>query len=167
MNRGLVDSISGMREVDDSFGKALKYAQKILDYRDRSMREMQQKLTGKGFSKKVVDETLAYLEEKSLIDDLRLAELLKKDAVERRHFGARGVRSYLIRRGIAKDVADAMAEADSDYIDAAMQLAEKKMRSMGHLDSVTIKRRLWGLLARRGFTSDEMHQVLERLNVEL
>ena len=152
-----------MHEVDDSFGTALKYALKILGYRDRSMNEMRQKLIGKGFSEKVVDRTLAYLEEKAFIDDRRLAELLKRDAVERRHFGAQGVRSYLIRRGIARDVADVMSEADNDYLGAAMQLAEKKMRSMGHLDSVTIKRRLWGLLARRGFTADETRQVLRVL----
>ncbi len=156
-----------MHEVDDSFGIALKYALRILDYRDRSMSEMRQKLTAKGFPKNVVDGTLAYLEEKAFIDDRRLAELLKRDAVEGRHLGAQGVRSYLIRRGIAKDIADAMAEADNDYLGAAMQLAEKKMRSMGHLDSVTIKRRLWGLLARRGFSSDEMRLVIQRLNVEL
>ncbi len=152
--------------MDDSLGKALKYALKILGYRDRSMSEMRQKLTGKGFSKDVVEVTLAYLEEKAYIDDRRLAELLRRDAVERRHFGAQGVRSYLMRRGIAKDIADAMAESDNDYLGAAMQLAEKKMRSMGQLDSVTRKRRLLGLLARRGFSSDEMRQVMKMLNVE-
>ncbi len=152
-----------MREVDDSFGTALKYALKMLGYRDRSVSEIRQKLHGKGFSEDVVDTTLAYLEEKAFIDDLRLAELLKKDAVERRHFGARGVRSYLIKRGIAKDLADAMAEADNDYPGAAMQLAEKKMRTMGHLDSMTIKRRLWGLLARRGFTSDEIQKAMQKI----
>ncbi len=157
-----------MHEVDDSFGNALKYALKILGYRDRSMSEMRQKLTGKGFPKNVVEGTIAYLEEKAFIDDRRLAELLKRDAVERRHFGAQGVRSYLIRRGIAKDIADEMAESDNDYLGAAMQLAEKKMRSMGRLDSVTIKRRLLGLLARRGFTSDEIRQVLKKImNYEL
>src|SRR5208283_416991 len=80
----------------DSFGAALKYALKILGYRDRSISETRQKLTGKGFSKDVVDGTLAYLEEKAFIDDRRLAELLMRDAVERRHYGAQGVRSYLI-----------------------------------------------------------------------
>ena len=149
--------------MDDSFGNALKYALKILGYRDRSMSEMRQKLTNKGFSKDVIDGTLAYLEEKAFIDDRRLAELLKRDAVERRHFGAQGVRNYLIRRGIAKDIADAMAEAENDYVGSAMQLAEKKMRSMGNLDSATIKRRLWGLLARRGFSSDEVRQVMQML----
>lgn len=149
--------------MDDSFGNALKYALKILGYRDRSVSEMRQKLTGKGFSKNVVEGTIAYLEEKAFIDDRRLAELLRKDAVERRHFGAQGVRSYLIRRGIARDIADEMADSDNNYLGAAMQLVEKKMRSMWHLDSVTIKRRLSGLLARRGFSSDEIRQALKEI----
>ena len=33
-----------------------------------------------------------------------------------RHFGAQGVRSYLLRRGIAKDVADEMSQADNGYL---------------------------------------------------
>jgi regulatory protein len=153
--------------LDDSFGNSLKYSLKLLGYRDRSMSEMRQKLTEKGFSNNVVDATLSYLEEKAFINDRKLAELLTRDAVERRHFGALGVRNYLIRRGIAKAIADEMSEADNNYLDTARQLAEKRMRSMRHLDSGTIKRRLWGLLARRGFTSDEIRQVLQILNVEL
>ena len=42
--------------VDDSFSIALKYAIKLRNgYRDRSMSEMRQKLTGKGFSGDIVD----------------------------------------------------------------------------------------------------------------
>src|SRR5208282_4658424 len=124
---------------------------------------MRQKLTGKGFPNDVVDAALSYLEEKAFIDDRKLAELLKRDAIERRHFGAQGVRNYLIKRGIAKDIADEMSEADNDYHGTAMRLAERKMRSMRDLDSVVIKRRLWGLLARRGFTSDEIGRVIQEI----
>lgn len=153
----------GFFEMDDRFEGALKYALRLLGYRDRSLGEMRQKLTAKGFLPDVVDRTLSYLEEKAFIDDRKLAELLKRDAVETKHLGAQGVRNYLMRRGIARDIADAMSAANDDYIAAAMRLAEKKVRSMRHLDGGTIKRRLWGLLARRGFTSDEIEQVLKEI----
>jgi regulatory protein len=149
--------------MDDSFGSALKYALKLLGYRDRSTSEMRRKLSGKGFPADIVEQTVFYLEEKAFIDDLKLAELLKRDAIERKHLGAQGVKRYLIRRGIERDVADAMSEPDDAYLQAAMQLAEKKISSMRGLDDGTMKRRLWGVLARRGFTPDEIGDVLKRL----
>jgi len=153
----------GAGEADDNFSGALKYALRLLGYRDRSLSEMRQKLTAKGFLPDVVERTLSYMEERALIDDRKLAELLKRDAVETRHLGARGVRNYLVRRGIAKDMADAMSAAHDDYLGTAMRLAEKKVSSMRHLDDGTIKRRLWGLLARRGFSPDEIQQVIKEI----
>ncbi len=131
---------------------------------------MRQKLAGKGFPEDVVDGVLSYLEEKAFIDDRKLAELLKRDAIERRHFGAQGVRNYLIKRGIAKDIADEMSEADNDYHVTAMRLAERKMRSMRHLDNGVIKRRCGGCL--RGVVSllmryGRLYKKLRIMNYEL
>src|SRR5208283_3585886 len=137
----------------------------LLGYCDRSSVEMRQKLTDKNFPDEVIDKTLFYLEEKGFVDDRKLAESLSRDAVARRHLGAQGVRSYLIKRGIAKDLAAEMSEADNDYIGSAAHLAEKRMRSMTNLDGGTVKKRLWGLLARRGYAYDEIRKVLERLDV--
>jgi len=150
--------------MDDSFGSALKYALRLLGYCDRSIVEMRQRLTDKNFPDEVIDKTLFYLEEKGFVNDRKLAESLSRDAVGRRHLGAQGVRSYLIKRGISKDIAAEMSEADNDYVGSAMHFVEKRLRSMRHLDSGIIKRRLWGLLARRGYASDEIRQVLELIN---
>lgn len=153
--------------MDDGVDSALKYALKLLGYRDRSLAEMRRKLAGKGFRDEVIDRTLSYLEGKGFVDDRKLAELLRRDAVERRHLGAQGVRSCLLRRGIAADIADEISAAGNDYLGSAALFIEKRLRSMRHLDSVTLKRRLWGLLARRGYAPDEIRQVLEKmLNID-
>ncbi|MBI3592250.1 MAG: regulatory protein RecX [Nitrospirae bacterium] len=155
-----------MKDFEDSFKNALKYALKLLGYRDRSGKEMQEKLAKKGFSEKVAEETLDFLKEKEFIDDKRLAEILKRDALERKHLGARGVRNYLLRRGIARDIADAFSGKEEDYVDAARKLVEKKMRYMKNSDEETIKRRLWGLLARRGFSSETIRDAIKFLNIK-
>lgn len=147
---------------DDTSGKALKYALKLLGYRDRSMSEMRQKLTGKGFPENVVDETLARIEEKGFVDDSKLAERLKRDAIERRHLGAQGVRRYLLKRGIPAKMINTATVRDEDYGDAARRLVEKKLRLMGNCSDNTVKRRLWGLLSRRGFTADEIREALKK-----
>ena len=113
---------SRSRDFEDSRGNALKYAFRLLGYRDRSEKEMYEKLIRKGFSEKVALEAVGYLNDKGFIDDRRFAEILRKDAVERKHLGKRGTRHYLISKGIADDIADDVLGEDDDYLDAAKSL---------------------------------------------
>lgn len=151
---------SRSRDFEDSRGNALKYAFRLLGYRDRSEKEMYEKLIRKGFSEKVALEAVGYLNDKGFIDDRRFAEILRKDAVERKHLGKRGTRSYLMNKGIAVDIAEDILGDDGDYLDAAKSFVEKKLRNMKVYDEETIKRRLWGMLSRRGFSYDTIKKVL-------
>lgn len=164
-------STSQAKTFDDSVESALRQSFKLLGYRDRSEREMREKLLKKGFSSGVVEQTVALLREKGFVDDEKLAEALRRDAVERRCLGAQGVRAYLIKRGIPRDRAEALAAdaggADDDvYVEAARRLVEKRKGRMGRLDEGTVKRRLWGLLARRGFSADSIREAMKSLDIE-
>ncbi len=152
--------------MDDSLGEALKYALRILGYRDRSVSEMRQKLAAKGFSMDVVDATLARLEEKGFVDDRKFAELLKRDAIERRNYGALGTRRYLLKKGIPSEIVDAITDGDDDYEGAARRLVEKKMQLMKNCSEETARRRLWGLLSRRGFSSDTIYRVMKSMAIK-
>lgn len=152
---------SRSRDFEDSHSNALKYAFRLLGYRDRSEKEMYEKLIRKGFSEKVALETVDYLKDKGFIDDRRLAEILKKDAIERKHLGKSGTRSYLMNKGIAVDIVEDILGNDGDYLDAAKSLVKKKLRNMKVYDEETIKRRLWGMLSRRGFSYDTIDRVLK------
>lgn len=152
---------SRSRDFEDSRGNALKYAFRLLGYRDRSEKEMYEKLIRKGFSEKVALEAVGYLNDKGFIDDRRFAEILRKDAVERKHLGKRGTRSYLMNKGIAVDIAEDILGNDGDYLDAAKSFVEKKLRNMKVYDEEIIKRRLWGMLSRRGFSYDIIDRVLK------
>jgi regulatory protein len=142
--------------------EALRYALRLLGYRDRSAAEIRQKLYEKGFAKDVSDDTLALLQEKGYIDDRKFAELVKSDAIERRHFGPQGVKRLLLKKGIPPEIMNVMAAvADEEYAGAARRLVEKKLRSMGNCSEDMVKRRLWGLLSRRGFAQDQISKVLK------
>ncbi len=151
---------SRSKDFEDNIQNALRHAFRLLGYRDRSEKEMYEKLTRKGFSEKVSGETVVYLRDKGFIDDRRFAEILKRDAVDRKHLGKRGARNYLINRGIAGDIVDDVLGDDDDYFDAAKRLVERKLRNMKDYDSEKIKRRLWGMLSRRGFSYDTIKKVL-------
>lgn len=129
---------------------------------------MREKLLTKGFSGAVVDRAVAFLEEKGFINDEKLAEALRRDAVERRCLGRQGVRTHLVKRGIPRERAEALSTggAEEDYIDAARRLIEKQLRRLKQYDEATVKRRLWGMLARRGFSIDSIRKAMKSLNME-
>jgi regulatory protein len=145
---------------------ALKYAFRLLGYRDRSEKEICEKLTRKGFSEDVCKNTIAYLMDRGFIDDRRLAEALKKNAVERKRLGKRGTRHYLTNKGIADGIIDNVLGSDDDYLNAAKSLVERKLRNVKDYDEKTIKKRLWGMLSRRGFSYEIIKKVLQSFNLK-
>lgn len=153
------------REDQYTFEAALKYAFKLLNYKDRSEKEMHERLNQKGFSGKVAQEAVAYLKERRFIDDERLAEFLKRGAAERRCLGKDGVRNYLLNKGISETIADKLSGDEEDYLETAKRFVEKRLRGMRNYDEETIKRKLGGLLLRRGFSYGTMHKIIKSFNL--
>lgn len=144
----------------------MQYSFRLLAYRDRSEREMHQKLTRKGFSESIAVETVARLKARGFIDDRRLAESLLRDARERKCLGRRGAREFLLKRGIPGEMVDELPGVDDDHAEAARTIAARRLKTMRDNDEETVKRRLWGVLARRGFAGDTIRQVLKSLDIK-
>ncbi len=149
-----------MKSPDDNFQKALKYAFLLLRYRDRSEKEIVQRLTKKGFSEDACSRVGSYLVEKGFVDDSRFAESLKRTAVEQKHLGKKGVVYFLLSKGIPAEIAADISGDEDEYIETAGAFVEKKLKQMKGLDSLTAKRRLWGALARKGYSPDAIRKVL-------
>lgn len=152
-----------LKEFKYTFEAALKHAFSLLNYRDRSEREMYGRLNRKGFPDEVTQEAISYLKERRFIDDKRFAELLKRDATERKYLGRDGVRNYLLSKGISTDIADELSGHEEDYLGSARIFVEKKLKSMKNYDEKIVKRRLRGLLLRRGFSYDTAYKVIKNL----
>ncbi|MFA5354737.1 MAG: regulatory protein RecX [Thermodesulfovibrionales bacterium] len=150
------------KPFQDNIENCLRFAFKLLSYRDRSEREMSDKIALKGFSPKVADEVMGYLRNKGLIDDRKLAENLTRSAIDR-CLGPRGIREHLLRRGIPDGAMDLPPERDQTFADSAGRLVAKRWASLKGCDAETRKRRIWGLLSRRGFSGDTIHGVLRSL----
>lgn len=157
---------SRLKDFENNRENALKYAFRLLGYRDRSEKAMLEKLIQKGFSEKVAEETVIYLKDKGFIDDRRFAGILKTDAIERKYLGRRGTRAYLINKSISGDIADEILGDEDNYLDTAKNLVEKKLRSLKAYDEETIKRRLWGMLARRGFSYGTINKALKSFDLK-
>ena len=140
---------------------ALRSAYNLLRYRDRSEREMRERLTLKGYSEPTVAAVLEKLAGAGFLDDRRLAENLKRIGSEQKQLGKHGVKAWLQRRGIRREVIESVPDT-ADEVAVAERLIEKKAGRMSALDADIRKKRLWSLLSRRGFSADTIRAVLGR-----
>ncbi|MDI6801784.1 MAG: regulatory protein RecX [Thermodesulfovibrionales bacterium] len=155
-----------MAAFDDSLSGVLKYAFKLLGCRDRSEKELGERLKQKGFSEDIAREAVAYLKDRGFIDDRRFAEILKRAAVERKYLGSKGIKKYLMSRGIPSEIIADISEGDDFDFDTAKRLAEKKLRHMKGIDANDVRKRLWGALYRKGFQSNIINRVIKSCNLK-
>jgi regulatory protein len=146
--------VGGSGERKKPRGTARDRALNLLSFRDRSRREIEQRLLRAGFEPDDVADALEGLERVGLVDDDRFARAVVEQHAERRLSGRRAVAAALTIRGVDRETA-ATALAGLDEPGAERARAEALARSRaqrlsGYPPEVAL-RRLSGLLARRGY----------------
>ena len=144
---------------------SFQYALRLLSYRGRSVAELREKLGLKGFTGQEIDEALQKLERLGYINDPALAGALSIQARETRGLGRRGAQGYLLKRGISASLAED-ALAGYDEFEGAMRTARKRLRTLEKADPEARRRRLYGALARRGFSFQTIKKVFDFLKIE-
>ncbi len=155
------------RKLKDSPAEARSYAYKLLSYRARSIKEMSDKLRSKGFHEDHINNTIEYLLQIGMMNDEALASDLYRLTTEYKSLGKSGIRTFFMKRGINKDLIDKTLANHSYEIDerAAHEFARKKMDVLKKYPRDVIKRRLWGVLQRRGFSYDVIKRVVDSFTV--
>ncbi len=140
-------------------------ALKLLSYRSRSRKEIVDRLKRKGFSVIEIEATIHFLEKAGLISDEALTKELFRYSVERKSLGKKGIEAFLSKRGIDKELIHKELSIYTNDIEAesATGFAEKKLKSLDKYPKEIIRRRLWGMLQRRGFSVEVINKVIERL----
>lgn len=140
-------------------------ALKLLSYRSRSRKEIFDRLKRKGFSVIEIEATIQFLEKAALISDEALTKELFRYSVERKSLGKKGIEAFLSKRGIDKELIHKELSIYTNDIEAesAAGFAEKKLKSLYKYPKEIIRRRLWGMLQRRGFSAEVINKVIERL----
>ncbi len=146
--------------------EAKRYALKLLHYRSRSEKEIIQRLKRKGFDDIQISNTVEYLKNAELLNDDVLASELLKSATEKKQLGRKGIQVFLFHRGINKNlIAETLSGLSEDTEkETALRLVEKKMKVLRNHSKNVIKRRLWGMLERRGFSADVIHTAIKSIN---
>jgi len=142
--------------------KAKQYSLKLLSYRGRSEKEMEERLRKKGVSARGISSTMRSLKDTGLLNDLSLAESLKREALTYRMLSQAGARNFMLRRGIPRSIVDSVLSNDDNIdIDNAVKFVDKKLRVLGRYPAEIAKRRLYNLLLRRGYSSGTILKVLK------
>ena len=140
----------------------------MLESRARGADELKRLLLRKGEPPADVDATLERLIASGLIDDANYARQVARSKALGAGMSRRRIQLELTRRGVAKDVsseaiADVFEEEGVDEGAAIERVARKKLRTLAKLDLPTQKRRLYAFLARRGYDSDDISNVLRNV----
>jgi regulatory protein len=122
----------------------------LLAVRWRSRRELEQRLRAAGFEPEEVARALADLDRAGLVDDKRFARELTRSRANRLD-GNRSVRSALAKAGVSPELAEASLAETGDESERAFELARRRAAHLAHLEPDAARRRLYGLLVRRGY----------------
>lgn len=142
------------------------YAMKYLQARLHSASELRRKLMRREYGQMVIDGVIADLLRMGYLDDARFAKSKALSAAEHKHHGRRRAFVDLLKAGVKRDVADAALDdvyQQSDSTAAARLLAEKKAPSLKKLEPAVARRRLAGMLMRRGFDYETIKPVIDQV----
>jgi len=142
---------------------AVRYAYRLLSYRDRSAKELADKLKWKGFSEETIQQAINHLSEKGFINDTALAISLRRIAEDAKLLGNLGVRIFLKRRGIPEGlISNAFTDDDSDEIIRAEKAVNKKLKSIENYSEEEIKKKMWRFLVRKGYSFSTISRTLRQ-----
>lgn len=122
---------------------------------------MLERLGKRGFDQDHINDVMKFLERAKLINDEVLAADLLRQSTERKYLGGWGVRMFLSKRGIPKELIDkTMIEHTREMEElSARNFIEKKLGSLSRHPDNVVKRRLWGMLQRRGYSISVISKV--------
>ena len=127
--------------------------------------EMERQLEREGFSSDAIETSIAELIRSGHIRDRKYAE---NWIVRRQKSNPRGktlLKRELVDKGIDRETAEQVVAAveTEDETKVALEIAQKRAKQYKRLPTHVAKRRLHGFLARRGFGSEIVRQVLEQI----
>lgn len=160
IDRDYIEKVIGAEEQK----KANEYSVKLLSYRPRSQKEIEDKMQQKGYDSHVINGTLQWLKEYGLIND---EDFAKEYIMSRsKKYGSNRIRIELSRKGVDEDIIKGILDEKIDYdgeYSTALEHAKKKIKSYKGEGRDAVYRKLGSYLKRRGFSYDIISKILREL----
>ncbi len=137
-----------MKKVSDDLQGALNYAKRLLKFRARSKRELEERLLYRGYSDQTVQNVIENLERSGLIDDEKFAYLFAYDMLTVQGFGPYRIKAKLKQLGISQTVIEDVLDKVMKEVDLAFLL--RKIVQLHKVENEKIQEFLY----RRGFSTE-------------
>jgi len=158
--------VSDALEPNTSIGKALDRAVTSLTRSPCTRARLIERLTKQGFTEQTASDACDELERLGYQSDHAIAESVVRGVLSMGPAGKRLLMMRLRARGVPNEIAEqvvSVALEGTDALEAAVEAAQKKMRSMPpSMDKQVVVRRVSSYLARRGMDSGVCHEAVRR-----
>jgi len=146
--------------LEEEKHKIIQRAFKILHYRERSVRELRDRLMRIGFDNSLVDEVIAELIADKTLDDERFARAFVNDYTSLKPKGNRFILSELTRRGVAREIITNLLDT-RDEGELIRNYIEKKASNLD-MKNPKERQKLVRRLLTRGFTPDIVYDMIKK-----
>ena len=155
-------SLQSTAELAEAMRVGLRY----LSVRPRSCREIELRLLREKLEHETIEQTIDRLTTLGYLDDRSFAAAFARDRIRLRPCGVRRMKADLLSRGVSSCDADegferAMMEQDVIGHELLQQVASARASKLDDLDKGVARRRLFGYLSRRGFSSENVRKWID------
>ena len=156
------EDVEALGQPADQEAVARKILLDQLTGQPHSRSELATKLAKKRVPTEIATRMLDRFEEVGLIDDAAFARDWVRSRQAGRGLAPRALAVELRRKGVDQEVvSEAVGAVDhADEVEAARQLVRRRLPSLQRFDKPTVVRRLTGMLARKGYSSDVAFSVV-------
>lgn len=168
LKKGMEIEENELKEMlyDEELQKAKKYVYNLISRRMYSSKEVRNKLAEQGYTEEIIENTIDAIKGFGYIDDKVFAEEWVSSRIHNKPKGKIVLKRELSGKGIDEDVIEEVlndAISDTNQMDSALEIAEKKARSYKNDDKISAKRKLQSFLIRRGFDFDTVREVVDKV----
>lgn len=144
-----------MTDNQEAVNKAIEVSVKFCSYRERSEKEVIQKLSDKEFSKEIITSTLRKMKDLNFVNNLRFAKSFSRGKNRGNRWGKIKIRYELVGKGLNdEEITIGLDSIDSKMYKESLKKNIEIFRKKNKNDN---KNKLIGHLARKGF---EMNLIL-------
>ncbi len=158
-----IAALQGEDAGEIAYQKALHF----IDYRPRSAAEVRQNLIRRAVPETLVEQTIARLQQNSLLNDEQFARTWIENRSEFRPRSRSALKMELRRKGLSDEVIQSVVDVNLDEEALARAAARKQAHRYKGLEWPEFRKKLGGFLARRGFSYTIIAPVLSEVWQEM
>lgn len=149
-------------EKEEVVAKAFNVAVNFLKTRERSKKEIRDKLKIKEYSESVIEKVLAKLENLDLLNDKRFAEMFVRDRMKLKPKGKKVLSIELAQKGIDRDIIEEVLQelmSGDEEIELAKKVFEKAEKKYSGLEKNLRRDKIIKYLLGKGFSYNIVEKI--------